>query len=90
MSIGIFHPGCPFRLSTTKQYTSSCLSAIFLHPFHEKSLLVPRRSFARPTSHNLPDFEAISWTPLPQLPAIIQIGFAWRLRLSGRQRQSQR
>ena len=28
----------------------------------------------RPTSHNLPDFEAISWTPLPQFPAIIQIG----------------
>jgi hypothetical protein len=37
----------------------------------------------------LPDFEAISQTPLPQLPSVVQIGFAWLPHLSGWRRQSQ-
>jgi hypothetical protein len=49
----------------------------------------PAGPLPRPKSRDLPDFEAISQTPLPQLPSVVQIGFAWLARLSGRQRQSQ-
>jgi hypothetical protein len=38
--------------------------------------------------HYLPHFKAIYQVPLPQLPSVIQIGFAWLPRLSDRQRQS--
>jgi hypothetical protein len=39
-------------------------------------------------SHDLPHFEAISQTPLPQLPSVVQIGFAFLPSLPGWQRQS--
>jgi hypothetical protein len=41
-----------------------------------------------PKGHDLPHFEAISQTLLPQLPPVVQIGFAWLPRLSGWQRQT--
>jgi cytochrome c peroxidase len=49
----------------------------------------PAEPLPEPNGHDLPHFEAISQTPLPQLPSVVQIGFAWLPRLSGRQRQSQ-
>jgi hypothetical protein len=41
----------------------------------------------RPKNHHLPHFEAISQTPLPQLPSSVQIGFASLPRLPGSHRQ---
>ena len=38
-------------------------------------------------NQNLPHFEAISRTPPRRLLSVVQIGFAWLPRLSGRQRQ---
>jgi hypothetical protein len=49
----------------------------------------PAGPLPRPKSRDLPDFEAIPQTPLPQLPSVVQIGYAWLPRLSGQQRQSQ-
>jgi hypothetical protein len=41
-----------------------------------------------PKGHDFPHFEAISQTPLPQLPSVVQIGFAFPPLLPGWQRQS--
>jgi hypothetical protein len=49
----------------------------------------PAEPLPEPKGYDLPHFEAISQTPLPQLPFVVQIGFAWLPRLSGWQRQSQ-
>jgi hypothetical protein len=49
----------------------------------------PAWPLPEPKGYDLPHFEAISQTPLPQLAFVVQIGFPWLPRLSGRQRQSQ-
>ena len=49
----------------------------------------PAGPLPEPKGHDFPHFEAISQTPLPQLPSVVLVGFAWLPRLSGRQRQSQ-
>jgi len=41
-----------------------------------------------PKGHDLPHFEEISQTPLPQFPSVVQIGFAFLPCLHGSQRQS--
>jgi len=54
-----------------------------------KNRTLPAGPLPEPKGHDLPHFEAISHTPLPQILSVVQIGCAWLLRLSGRQRQSQ-
>jgi hypothetical protein len=48
----------------------------------------PSRAFARTKAHDLNHFEAITQTPLPQLPSAVLVDFPWLPRLPGRQRQS--
>jgi hypothetical protein len=48
----------------------------------------PAEPLPEPKGRDLPHFEAISQTPLPQLPSVVQIGFAFLLSLPGWQRQS--
>ena len=76
------------RLRTTIPPFASAgdLSASVPEP---KNRTRPAGPLPEPKGHDLPHFEAISQTPLPQLPSVVQIGFAWLPRLSGLQRQSQ-
>jgi hypothetical protein len=48
----------------------------------------PAEPLPEPKGHDLPQFEAISQTPLAQLPSVVQIGFAFLPSLPGWQRQS--
>jgi hypothetical protein len=58
--------------------------ASLLHPFQGRGPGVARQGLCRDQKAiHLPHFEAILWTPPRQLPAVIQIGFAWLPRLSG-------
>ena len=41
----------------------------------------PAEPLPEPKVHDLPHSEAISQTPLPPLPSVVQIGFAWLPRL---------
>src|ERR1039458_6909632 len=81
-----FHFACPATKNTP---LSARLATFFAFVPTAKPPSCPAGPLPRPKSRDLPDFEAISQTPLPQLPSVVQIGFAWLARLSGRQRQSQ-
>jgi hypothetical protein len=48
----------------------------------------PAEPLPEPKVHDLPHFEAISQTHIPQLPSFVQIGFAFLPSLPGWQRQS--
>ena len=53
-----------------------------------KNRMRPAGPLPEPKGHDLSHFEAISQTPLPQLPSVVQIGFAFLPRLPGWQRPS--
>jgi hypothetical protein len=76
-----------FRLQANTPPVASALHLLCIHS-KAKDLGVPVRAFARTNNHDLPHFEAISQTPLPQLPSVVQIGFAFLPSLPGWQWQS--
>jgi hypothetical protein len=83
------YPGFPFCFPATTVYRQLPLLRSFSAFVPEpKNRTRPARPLQEPKGHVFPHLEAISQTPLPQLPSVVQVGFAWLPRLSGRQRQS--
>jgi cytochrome c peroxidase len=90
MSLFPYSRNSHFAFSATTVYCQLPLLRSFSAFVPEpKNRMRPAEPLPEPNGHDLPHFEAISQTPLPQLPSVVQIGFAWLPRLSGRQRQSQ-
>jgi len=85
----IFHRNFHFACPATREYIPEYSTRhLFRIRSNGEDLVVPAGPLPRPKSHHLPDLESISQTPLPQLPSVVQIGFAFLLSLPGWQRQS--
>jgi hypothetical protein len=82
-------PGFHFAFPATTVYRQLPLLRSFSAFVPEpKNRTRPAEPLPEPKGHDLPHFEAISQIPLPQLPSVVQIGFAFLPSLPGWQRQS--